>query len=252
MWRIPRRTNLNNQLNYIQKALNYIEGISGGGGSSGLGWTGGSYSSSTGVVTFASDDGLGFSTGDLRGATGADGQGVPTGGTAGQLLSKIDAADFNTEWVDAPSGSSAVGQKFSAYNNSAQTTNSTSFDDATNWTEDSGTGAVFSFNVTTGVLTINHTGNVMLGANITLEQTTGNNRAQPRMRMVEGATQIQGMRAEGYTRQTGAGDRQSLSVSKPITVTSGDTFKVQIGVNSASYTHRIVSGTASFWAHILS
>ena len=52
-------------------------------GADGLGWTGGSYDSGTGVVTFASDDGLGFSTGDLRGADGADGadglDGVPGG-----------------------------------------------------------------------------------------------------------------------------------------------------------------------------
>ena len=31
-----------------------------------LGFTGGSYNSSTGIVSFASNDGLGFSTGDLR------------------------------------------------------------------------------------------------------------------------------------------------------------------------------------------
>lgn len=39
-------------------------------GATGDGFTGGSYNASTGVVTFTSDDGLGFSTGDLRGADG--------------------------------------------------------------------------------------------------------------------------------------------------------------------------------------
>ena len=34
------------------------------------GFTGGSYNSSNGTVTFTSDDGLGFTTGDLRGLTG--------------------------------------------------------------------------------------------------------------------------------------------------------------------------------------
>jgi hypothetical protein len=29
-------------------------------------------------------------------------QGVDAGGKAGQLLSKIDNTDFNTQWVDAP------------------------------------------------------------------------------------------------------------------------------------------------------
>jgi len=34
----------------------------------------------------------------------AAGEGVPTGGTAGQVLSKIDATDFNTQWVDQTGG----------------------------------------------------------------------------------------------------------------------------------------------------
>jgi hypothetical protein len=42
------------------------------------------------------------------GADGADGQGVPTGGTAGQHLAKIDGTDFNTEWVDPPTGGASL------------------------------------------------------------------------------------------------------------------------------------------------
>jgi hypothetical protein len=38
------------------------------------------------------------------GADGAD-QGVPTGGSTGQVLAKIDGTDFNTEWVDQSGGS---------------------------------------------------------------------------------------------------------------------------------------------------
>ena len=38
------------------------------------------------------------------GADGADGQGVPTGGTAGQILAKVDGTNYNTEWIDPPSG----------------------------------------------------------------------------------------------------------------------------------------------------
>lgn len=48
-------------------------GADGDDGQDGLGWTSGSYNAGTGVVTFFSDDGLGFSTDDLRGADGADG-----------------------------------------------------------------------------------------------------------------------------------------------------------------------------------
>jgi len=47
--------------------------LNGTNGTDGLGFTGGSYNATTGVVTFTSNDGLGFSTGDLRGADGADG-----------------------------------------------------------------------------------------------------------------------------------------------------------------------------------
>lgn len=34
------------------------------------------------------------------GATGASGQGVASGGTAGQLLSKVDGTDYNTAWTN--------------------------------------------------------------------------------------------------------------------------------------------------------
>lgn len=39
-------------------------------GTAGRGWTGGTYDGLTGRLTFASDDGLGFQTGDLRGPAG--------------------------------------------------------------------------------------------------------------------------------------------------------------------------------------
>lgn len=39
----------------------------------------------------------------MDGTDGAAGQGVPTGGTAGQVLAKVDGTDYNTQWVN-PSG----------------------------------------------------------------------------------------------------------------------------------------------------
>lgn len=39
-----------------------------------------------------------------NGTNGTNGQGVPVGGTSGQVLSKIDGTDFNTQWVAAGSG----------------------------------------------------------------------------------------------------------------------------------------------------
>tara|TARA_R110002012_G_scaffold130813_1_gene283378 strand:- start:31 stop:474 length:444 start_codon:yes stop_codon:yes gene_type:complete len=40
------------------------------------------------------------SSGGLPGAKGSDGEGVPVGGSSGQVLAKIDGDDYNTEWVD--------------------------------------------------------------------------------------------------------------------------------------------------------
>lgn len=40
----------------------------------------------------------------LRGEKGDAGEGVPAGGTAGQILAKINDTDFATEWIDAVGG----------------------------------------------------------------------------------------------------------------------------------------------------
>lgn len=42
------------------------------------------------------------------GQNGADGQGVPIGGTSGQVLAKVDGTDYNTQWVNQP-GSISTG-----------------------------------------------------------------------------------------------------------------------------------------------
>ena len=80
-------------------------GADGADGADGDGFTGGSYNSSTGVVTFTSDDGLGFSTGDLRGADGADGlpgaNGTPgadgDGFTGGSYNSSTGVVTFTSD-----------------------------------------------------------------------------------------------------------------------------------------------------------
>lgn len=45
----------------------------------------------------------------VQGPAGTDGVGVPAGGTAGQVLAKIDGTDYNTQWVDQTGGSGGVG-----------------------------------------------------------------------------------------------------------------------------------------------
>lgn len=44
------------------------------------------------------------------GADGADGQGVPTGGTTGQVLSKASATDYDTAWTTVAAGTDINGQ----------------------------------------------------------------------------------------------------------------------------------------------
>lgn len=46
----------------------------------------------------------------IQGAAGTNGQGVPTGGTTGQVLSKVDGTDYNTTWVTPSSGTTLPSQ----------------------------------------------------------------------------------------------------------------------------------------------
>lgn len=80
---------------------NGTNGTNGSNGADGDGWTSGSYNATTGIVTFFSDDGLGFSTGDLRGADGADGADGAPGTTSWDDLTDIpaDIADGDDKGV---------------------------------------------------------------------------------------------------------------------------------------------------------
>ena len=53
------------------------------------------------------------------GADGADGAGIPIGGTAGQMLSKIDGTDYNAEWVDNAGGAASEQVLVNVYNSTA-------------------------------------------------------------------------------------------------------------------------------------
>ncbi len=52
------------------------------------------------VIVTSSNPVVEVSAGGLPGAKGSDGEGVPAGGSAGQVLAKVDGDDYNTEWVD--------------------------------------------------------------------------------------------------------------------------------------------------------
>jgi len=78
-------------------------------GATGPGFTGGSYSASTGVVTFSSNDGLGFTTGDLRGATGSGFTGGSYSASTGVVtFSSNDGLGFTTGDLRGADGIGAV------------------------------------------------------------------------------------------------------------------------------------------------
>jgi hypothetical protein len=94
------RDKLNNTItdvNDLTSGSYNLSGPQGDPGPNGNGFTGGSYNSSTGVVTFTSDDGLGFSTGDLRGVDGTNGtngtNGVTSYGPESTIVPNITYSD---------------------------------------------------------------------------------------------------------------------------------------------------------------
>lgn len=70
-----------------------------------------SYTSTSMVVNIDNNGGSGtISSWNLcvGGNLGSAGQGVPTGGTTGQVLSKIDGTNYNTQWVTPSAGGATV------------------------------------------------------------------------------------------------------------------------------------------------
>lgn len=49
--------------------------------------------------------GAGYQPGGDGSGSGGTGPGVPAGGTAGQILEKIDGTNFNTQWINNTGGS---------------------------------------------------------------------------------------------------------------------------------------------------
>lgn len=64
--------------------------------------------SSNGAVYYKVSGSWGSSILIIKGVDGSNGQGVPVGGTAGQVLKKIDSANYNTEWGDGGSGGGSI------------------------------------------------------------------------------------------------------------------------------------------------
>ena len=70
----------------------------------------------TGLMVYQTDGTAGFyfyngtawtTLNGTNGSNGTNGQGVPTGGTANQVLAKIDGTNYNTQWITPSAGTSA-------------------------------------------------------------------------------------------------------------------------------------------------
>jgi len=85
---------------YHPATKKYVDDNAGGGAFTELTDTPANYTGQAGKVATVNvgEDGLEFADGP------AAANGLPAGGTAGQMLAKIDAADYNAEWVEPPSG----------------------------------------------------------------------------------------------------------------------------------------------------
>ena len=110
----------------------------------GKGWTGGSYDAATGMVTFNSADGLGFSTSDLRGSSGPHNheindvtglQAVLTAATdtLATLQAEISEARANQLAISTFAGSNAGGIVSGRYyDNATSSTNGANYNSAAN------------------------------------------------------------------------------------------------------------------------
>ena len=118
-----RSQDLNDNFEQLQFAIEDLRCRSGGSGESGSGrgadgkgWTGGSYNPSTGVVTFTSTDGLGFTTGNLKPTNGLDGKGWssgaynPTNGTI--TFNSNDGLGFTTSDLRGDIGAGWTGASY--------------------------------------------------------------------------------------------------------------------------------------------
>ncbi len=80
------------------------------------------------------------------GPPGADGVGIPAGGIAGQVLSKVDGSDYNTQWVTPSSISDPYG--FASY----WMTLARGFSSIPSQIGVTGTGDVWEYNYSNGTL----------------------------------------------------------------------------------------------------
>jgi len=118
---LAKKVTINDDLSVIgtlvANSFETADGTPIGGATNGKGWTGGTYSTTTGKVTFTSDDGLGFVTDDIRGEAGitpdvndfVQKTGDTMSGALGivgdlNLTGELNLAQSTTNYIDYNSG----------------------------------------------------------------------------------------------------------------------------------------------------
>jgi len=87
-----------------------IDGLAGADGTSGIDGLAGADGTS-GIDGTSGVDGLAGAAG-TSGTSGEDGIGIPSGGTSGQVLSKVDSNPYNTQWITPTAGSGSGSNKY--------------------------------------------------------------------------------------------------------------------------------------------
>ena len=148
---------------------------------------------STGEPSYKDD------TGTVTSLKGDPGEGVPAGGTAGQVLRKIDGTDYNTEWATPAGGGGAPG--------GADT--EVQFNDGGSF----GGNSALTLNKTTGALTQGGALNEAKGTNIASASTTDIGAASGTFIHITGTTTITSLGA------IQAGTRRIVTFDAALTLT---------------------------------
>ncbi len=170
----------------------------------------------------------------IDGTDGADGYGVPVGGTAGQVLSKIDGTNYNTEWT-TPSG----GGSDPVYGMFYLTTGGTTAIGSTTKTlVINQTGAVTAgdFSLASNEITFNTAGTYKISFDCYLNNST-NSRTEYSFWIEKNDVELSGCRSASYQRGYDSG--MSSSINAIITVAATDSIRFRVvrtdGGSTAGY-----------------
>lgn len=137
------------------------------------------------------------------GVDGSDGQGVPTGGTAGQVLKKIDGTDYNTEWADDNTGSGSFDLKpFCITGSGTDLTTS-----ATTIALTSTAVSNLNYIVAASLVTVSASGTYLIAYALDMNEDSvnGSTRRKCSAWVENGSTEISGSRMSTYTREASGG-----------------------------------------------